>query len=274
MIPKIIHYCWFGGGEKSAFIKKCISTWEKYLPEYEIKCWSEKNFDVRANAFVEQAYLQKKWAFVSDYARFYVLYKEGGVYMDTDVKLLKPFPDLWFQHGFFSAHEYHPGLFEQEGIKYLNEEFLPIDKEQYIDGFCILSAIMAAKANHPFLKDCLEEYHNMSFLNKEGGMKDTNEVIIAAILGRVAVKYGYRYIDKEQILSEDMLILPSNVLVGNLTLLDNNSYAIHLINGSWLEKKGFDKFMHNIRNNHPKLFPILNIINKIRLKFKGVIKGK
>ncbi len=272
MIPKKIHYCWFGGAEKSAFINNCISTWEKFLPDYEIKCWSEKNFDVHSNEFVKQAYIQKKWAFVADYTRFYALYTEGGLYFDTDVKVLKPFPDTWYHHDFFSAHEVHPGLFYPEGVKKLDDTFSPLDREQDIDGFSILSAIMAAKSKHPFLKDCLEEYHNMSFLNADSSIKRTNEVIIGAILGKVAIEYGYKYIDEKQILREDMLILPSNVLVGNSAYLNNNSYAIHLINGSWTEKEGFQNFLYKFRNNYPQLFPFFYFFVRAVRKVLRVIK--
>ncbi len=89
MIPKIIHYCWFGRGQKSEKIKACIASWKKYLPDYEIVEWNEDNFDLSSNLYVKQAYDSKKWAFVSDYVRLYALYHFGGIYMDTDVEVLK-----------------------------------------------------------------------------------------------------------------------------------------------------------------------------------------
>ena len=87
MIPKIIHYCWFGESEKSALHIKCIESWKKYLPDYEIKEWNESNFDVNTVAYVKQAYDAKKYAFVSDYARLYALYNFGGIYFDLDVEV-------------------------------------------------------------------------------------------------------------------------------------------------------------------------------------------
>ena len=86
---KKIHYCWFGGKELPSKVKKCIATWKKMLPDYEIKEWNEENFDINTNTFVKEAYENKKWAFVSDYVRIYALYNEGGIYLDTDVKILK-----------------------------------------------------------------------------------------------------------------------------------------------------------------------------------------
>lgn len=90
MIPKIIHYCWFGGNKKSKLIRKCMQSWQRFCPEYEIIEWNEENFDINCCEYVSQAYESKKWAFVSDYARFYALNKYGGIYLDTDVELIKP----------------------------------------------------------------------------------------------------------------------------------------------------------------------------------------
>ena len=89
MIPKIIHYCWFGGKSLPSDVIKCIETWKKYCPDYEIKKWDESNFDVNSHPFMKAAYEAKAWAFVSDYARLKVVYDNGGIYLDTDVELLK-----------------------------------------------------------------------------------------------------------------------------------------------------------------------------------------
>ena len=89
MIPKIIHYCWFGGNPLPMDVKKCIESWKEKCPDYEIKCWDESNFDVNAHPFTKAAYEAKAWAFVSDYARLRVVYDNGGIYLDTDVELLK-----------------------------------------------------------------------------------------------------------------------------------------------------------------------------------------
>ena len=94
MIPKIIHYCWFGRGEKPALAKKCIASWRKFFPYYEIKEWNEDNFDVNIIPYTAEAYACKKYAFVSDYARFWVLYKYGGLYFDTDVEVIRPMDDI------------------------------------------------------------------------------------------------------------------------------------------------------------------------------------
>lgn len=94
MIPKIIHYCWFGGKEVPQSTKKYIESWKKFLPGYEIKRWDESNFEVNAIKYTREAYAAKKYAFVSDYARFWILFNYGGLYFDTDVEVIKPLDDI------------------------------------------------------------------------------------------------------------------------------------------------------------------------------------
>lgn len=94
MIPKIIHYCWFGGNPLPPLAEKCIRSWKKYFPEYEIKQWNESNFDVNVIPYTEQAYAAHKYAFISDYARFWILYRYGGLYFDTDVEVIKSMDDI------------------------------------------------------------------------------------------------------------------------------------------------------------------------------------
>ena len=99
MIPKVIHYCWFGRGEFSPAIRMCIDSWRKFCPEYEIKCWNEDNSPMNVS-WVSEAYRHRKFAFMADYVRFYVLYHEGGVYMDTDMLLTKPIDEFLLEKAF------------------------------------------------------------------------------------------------------------------------------------------------------------------------------
>ncbi len=94
MIPKIIHYCWFGRNPLPESAQKCIASWKKYLPDYEIREWNDDNFDVNIIPYTKEAYEAKKYAFVSDYARFWILYHYGGLYFDTDVEVIKPMDDI------------------------------------------------------------------------------------------------------------------------------------------------------------------------------------
>lgn len=103
MIPKMIHYCWFGGQPLPTLAKKCIASWQKYLPDYQIKEWNESNFDVHMIPYTREAYDAKKYAFVSDYARFWILYKYGGVYFDTDVEVIRPMEKVIAQGPFMAC---------------------------------------------------------------------------------------------------------------------------------------------------------------------------
>ena len=94
MIPKTIHYCWFGHGEMPQLAKDCIASWHRFMPDWNYKLWNEDNFDVNSTPYTKEAYEARKFAFVTDYVRLYALYTEGGVYMDTDVEALKPYDDL------------------------------------------------------------------------------------------------------------------------------------------------------------------------------------
>ena len=135
MIPKIIHYCWFGGNPLPELAQKCIESWRTYCPDYEIKRWDETNFDVNCCDYVRKAYEVKMWAFVSDYARFKILYENGGVYFDTDVELIKPIDDLLAKGSFMGLEESDKvfvapglGLAANPGLD-LTEELLDSDAQ-------------------------------------------------------------------------------------------------------------------------------------------------
>ena len=121
MIPKTIHYVWLGNGNMTPFIKSCVNSWEKVMPEYKIKCWNEKNFDINSVPWVKEAIEKKKWALAADYIRLYALYTEGGIYMDTDVKVFKKFDDF-LKYDFFSSVEYHPDIFEEYGRRQVDTD--------------------------------------------------------------------------------------------------------------------------------------------------------
>lgn len=141
MIPKVIHYCWFGGGEKPDLLKACIASWKKYCPDYEIKEWNERNFDVNMFTYTKEAYEAKKWAFVSDVARLMIVYTYGGIYLDTDVELLGNI-DFLLNYPMFM-------FFESERL--LNTGL----------GF-------GAEKNNDIIKSVLFDYENKSFYKNNG----------------------------------------------------------------------------------------------------------
>ena len=138
MIPKIIHYCWFGYNEKPKEIEKCIDSWRKFFPDWEIKEWTEDNFDIEKYQYAKEAYALKKWAFVSDIVRFDVLYEFGGIYLDVDVEFIKPLPKEFLEYTGFCGFEHTsiiaPGLiFGIEKENALLKEILDSFKEDHFE---------------------------------------------------------------------------------------------------------------------------------------------
>ncbi|MFT7404834.1 glycosyltransferase family 32 protein [Zhongshania sp.] len=272
MIPKIIHYCWFGGASKSVLIENCIKTWRQHFPDYEIRCWTENDFDVNSVDFVKEAYDRGKWAFVADYVRLYALNTIGGIYFDTDVEVKRCFPESWRGYRFYSAVELHPDLFYPAGEEKLDRNYLPKVAGTDINGFSVFSAVMAAEAGHPYVVDCLQKYRSISFIGDDGTL-NTKKFIIGAILSEVAESYGFRYRNEHQSLESGVEIFPADVLVGNTALLTSESYVIHHVNGSWVDRSAYGQFLYKIRNWHPWLYPYIEFIYRVVRKLKRVLRG-
>lgn len=229
MIPKKIHYVWLGGKKLSYDAQDFINGWKRKMPDYEIKCWDENCFDCDSVPWVKQAIENKMWAFAADYIRLYALYTEGGIYMDTDVEVRRPFDDF-LSYDFFSATEVHSD-FEILGLPKLDSNFKPLVKGEAIPCFGILSAVMGASKGNKLIKDCLDYYNQRNFIDSSGSMDV--KVIIPDILGIIATNYGFRYIDETQHLNGNMVIFNSHVLVGAIKNLREDSYAVHYCEGSW-----------------------------------------
>ena len=152
MIPKVIHYCWLSNDPFPRNIRRCMNSWRKVMPGYEIKRWSLENFDAAsAPVYVQEAIKARKWAFAADYIRIYALYTEGGFYMDSDVIVLKPFDDFR-KFDFISSLEYHPKQIERNGIMNLIDENGNRKVDAFISGIQIQAAVMGAKAGCPFFR--------------------------------------------------------------------------------------------------------------------------
>lgn len=156
MIPKIIHYCWFGGKPLPKSALRCIASWKKFFPNYEIREWNESNFDVNMMPFTTEAYAAKKYAFVSDVARFWVLYNEGGLYFDTDVEVVAPMDDI-IEKGPFM------------GIEVLSEN----------GNFPMIAPGLGlgVTAKHPFYKELLDHYQKCHFIDPDTGCQIPGTVV-------------------------------------------------------------------------------------------------
>lgn len=230
MIPKKIHFCWLSGDPFPPKIKRCMETWQKVLPDYEIKLWNTENFDVNSVPYVREAYENRKWAFAADYIRIYAMYTEGGIYLDSDVKILKSFDDF-LSHSFFSSMEYHPTQIERDGAANLINDAGHRIADDYVSGIQIQAAVMGAEAGTPFLKDILDWYQHEHFVNADGSLR-TN-LLSPQIYARIAEKYGFLYLDKDQDLEGNIKIYRSEIFAGNKHEVTPASYAIHLCAHSW-----------------------------------------
>lgn len=230
MIPKIIHYCWFGGKPLPVELQQYVEEWKIYYPDFEVKCWNENTFDVSSTIFTKEAYSVGKYAFVADYVRMWAMYKYGGLYMDTDIKVLKRIDD-YMHYRFFTAMEYHEDNVRLLNIKdKLTPEGYKKNKDEIITDICIESSIFAAEPAHPFIKDCLDHYLNRHFILEDGTFYD--KVIIPVIMGKEADKYGFRYVNEEQDLAEGIHLLPDEYFT-HPSKQTANTMALHMVNNSW-----------------------------------------
>lgn len=258
MIPKIIHYCWFGGAEKPNLIKHCISSWKKRLPDYEIKEWNEHNFDVNMAPLCREAYAAKKWAFVADYCRIYALATEGGIYLDTDIIILKPFDDI-LDYQFYSSQEFQPWVFKDD-LKNLDDNGCRKPEfTGHIKGMGIQSGVMMAEKGTPYIMDCLNYYNQLHL------PQNLSDIIVCRILSQLLEKYGYRYVTERQVLNDNTIVIDQPHVFSNMTFLNSASYAWHLYYRSW---GGKFNLKQRIRNNFSRLYLLSQLIYYRKFSFK------
>lgn len=245
MIPKIIHYCWFGNKSKPDLVLQCIKSWKKYLPDYEIKEWNDENLKNCDNLYVQEALKQKKWAFISDYFRLYALYNYGGIYFDTDNEIFKSF-DEFLNLDFFSGYENWNG---------------------YISPF---TAVVGAKKGHKIIKELLDQYNYLHFIEPDGSLNlYTNTRRVTDYFQR---KYDFiePYDENElKILEKNCIIYPSNIFC---RYEKNISYAVHHFNGSWVPaqrkyKPTFLQQLFSITNSNDKKHKIVRLFG-FKIAFK------
>lgn len=214
MIPKIIHYCWFGGKPMPEIAMKCIESWKKCLPNYDLHFWNEDNFDVTtAPRYVQEAYVAKKYAFVSDYVRLWALEQYGGVYLDTDVEVLRSFDSLLSDTAFIGLEE--------------SKALLP--------GTCV----MGCEAHCKWVKDMLATYENATFLQEDGSLDLTTNV---QRLGAKMVEGGLQHERKIQYLPQWGLRVYTHDYFSPITSTrvmrkSKNTYCIHRFAGTWVDGK-------------------------------------
>ena len=224
-IPKLIHLCWFGHSSYPDLAKKCIQSWKNILPEYTIKLWNEDNFNINQNDFTRKAYQEKKWAFVSDYARLTALYEYGGVYMDTDLEVIRDFSNLLI------------------GKKYVSS---------IVEGGLITCGFIACEAKHPFIQELIKYYRSQE--NNE--IKLTmNPLVFTSIAKRLyCFPFGVDHFENEEI-----QILPlqyfmpfkknmfgRDIYSRRKYAITTNTYTIHHDMGSWTNRNKLRHFLAKV----------------------------
>lgn len=223
MIPKLIHYCWFGRNPLPKLAQKCIKSWKKYCPDYEIREWNEDNFDISsAPLYVKQAYEAKKWAFVTDYVRLDVIYRHGGIYLDTDVEVIRKLDPLLEHHAFFGLES---GKYIATGL-----------------GF-------GAEPKASILYDLMKDYQTIPFILPD----NTFDLTTCPIRNTtVFAENGILPSEDIQKLNDGTLVFPSEYFcpfelsTGKLKLT-LNTYTIHHFSGSWLSPEDHKKLKKSQR---------------------------
>lgn len=197
MIPKIIHYCWLSDDTYPELIKRCIASWKKNLPDYELILWNKDKIKIDSNSWLKQTYSVKKYAFAADYIRFYALYNYGGIYLDADVEVLKSFDPL------------------------LNQvEFLGSEASGDVE-----AAVMGTEKGLPWVKECLDYYQNREFIIKPGvfDMRPVPLLVNEKIKNKKIELKPFEYFS------------PKDYNIGKI-FITPNTYCIHHFDGKWVKK--------------------------------------
>ena len=250
MIPKTIHYCWFGGNPLPPMAEKCIASWKRFCPDYEMVRWDESNYDLTsAPEYVRQAYERKKWAFVTDYVRLQIVYENGGVYLDTDVELKKSLDSLRDNRAYFGF----------EDGKYVNTGL----------GF-------GSEAHHPLLREMMDDYIGIPFVLPDGSLDQTP---CPQRNTDVFLRHGLKQDDSMQLLEDGVLILPSRFLcpIDNRTRrkkMSKDVISVHHYSASWQDEKLNKRWrkLQNSQRREDAIYRITHIPNNIAIKLLGAEK--
>lgn len=259
MIPKIIHLTWFSGDEFPPKLQKCIDTWKKLLPDFEIKLWTMEMARELNIQYVNEALDAKKWAFAGDVVRAYAVWKYGGVYMDTDILLLRRFDELMDKHMLFfmEFNPYHWKNYNPEGT--FSPDGKCLNPNWYVLGRQIQAAMFMAEPGQKCLKDIIDFYRTLKFVDKNG--YPNISLISPSIYAKVLEKYGFLYVDKVQNLNDNICIYPSSFVAACKYDAMPHTISIHLATNTWNPRSPWKRLKYFIRMTRFGAF-----INKVRYK--------
>lgn len=260
MIPKIIHYCWFGRGKYPPLVKRCIHSWGKTMPDYKLRLWNEDNFDINSIPYMKKCYEMRKWAFISDYVRLYALYNEGGIYLDTDVIALKTFDSLLNCNAFWGieavAEENY--VFPESGVFGAVKGFHVI--KEIMDYYHGLNDSQITPDDFARLCNCTAS-ENRTIYRADGSV----QLVTAPVAIHNTLKeYGFKHEIKNQQLRDNIQILAEPVIQNHQKVDTVETIAHHLNDSSWFftDRGPFFKFCHN----HPFWMPLYKKIENITSK--------
>lgn len=254
MIPKIIHYCWFGGNSLPEDARKYIDSWRKYLPDYEIKEWNESNFDVNCCPYVREAYEAKKYAFVSDYSRFFVLYHYGGLYFDTDVEVVKNMDHIISAGNFMGFEKSMATKSRDEALK--NGETLGVAP----------GLGLGVNPGLGLIRELLDFYENKEHFSIEDGT-------VVDYTTDILRKHGLVNEHKMQKVA-DITIYPADYFcpmdsTTGITTITSNTVSIHHYSCSWIDHNSLRWRLHILKNKLIGLFG-----EKFIMKLSSVLKKR
>ena len=239
LIPKKIHWCWLSGDPLPPVIQSCIKSWKRVMPDYEFILWDMKRFDIHSVPYVEQACAARKWACASDYIRWFALYTEGGIYLDSDVKVFRRFDKFLKHRAFFSTLKWDLAMPGER-----------LGKQNWIEAECF-----GAEKGHPLMKCCMDVYENAVF-------QLVNNVVTVGmapvVLSNACTTFGWNNntkINQPLILKEGVVIYPEEYFPSYLCKLSFfHTYAIHLSTVSWYDRTDLkNDFLLPLRKWHNKM---------------------
>lgn len=247
LIPKVIHYCWFGEAEKPKIVQECIKSWNTHLSDYEIIEWNESNFDIQSHAFTKAAYEIGNYAFVSDYVRVYALYHHGGIYLDTDTQIFKSLTPFLTEDSFWG--------FEEKNF--------------------IATSLIGARQHNEIIKEFLDFYDTVELVNDAGEVKQfTNVTVVTDLLSRKGIQLDGTYQKIEGVIT----LYPQEYFspydyINCYMKSTGNTYAVHHFHKSWLPvstriKSSFKKGLAKVIGGHR--LAALREVKDQRLRKRGV----
>ncbi len=271
MIPKIIHYVWLGKHDIPANLQRYIDRWKEIMPDYELIRWDESNFPISEHPFVSEAIKCKRWAFAADYIRIYALKTIGGIYMDTDVNVLKKF-DPFLEHSFFTSYENHYTPFEYRFLfgRYIEKDGTKIGGVRFIPGIGLMSAVIGSEKDGALISRMYDVYRSQQFYNTDGS---TFCVLAPWMQSFCAEKFGLKYLDIEQHLGNGIVIYPSNIFSVITGKVDGDTVTVHEEDSSWV--KGGKKLRRQIAKipGLQTLYRIYNLVSKTQYYRQEINEG-